>query len=67
MHIQEGEIYGLIGKNGAGKTHTKTILGLIEITDGENLHEKSGKNNLRIYNRIGDEQIFKVLSPPFYV
>ena len=64
MHIQEGEIYGLIGKNGAGKTTLiKTILGLTEITDGEICFwEKSGKNNLRIYNRIGASLDFQVFA-----
>lgn len=65
MHIQEGEIYGLIGKNGAGKTTLiKTILGLTEITDGEICFwEKSGKNNLRIYNRIGVSLDFQGFYP----
>lgn len=65
MHIQEGEIYGLIGKNGAGKTTLiKTILGLTEITDGEICFwEKSGKNNLRIYNRIGASLDFQGFYP----
>ena len=35
MQINRGDIYGLIGKNGAGKTTIfKMILGLSEITDG---------------------------------
>lgn len=65
MHIQEGEIYGLIGKNGAGKTTLiKTILGLTEITDGEICFwEKLGKNNLRIYNRIGASLDFQGFYP----
>ena len=65
MHIQEGEIYGLIGKNGAGKTTLiKTILGLTEITNGEICFwEKSGKNNLRIYNRIGASLDFQGFYP----
>ena len=65
MHIQEGEIYGLIGKNGAGKTTLiKTILGLTEITDGEICFwEKSGKNKLRIYNRIGVSLDFQGFYP----
>ena len=65
MNIQEGEIYGLIGKNGAGKTTLiKTILGLTDITNGEICFwEKSGKNNLRIYNRIGASLDFQGFYP----
>ena len=34
--LKQGEIYGLLGRNGAGKTtFIKSILGLIEIDDGE--------------------------------
>lgn len=34
--LNQGEIYGLLGRNGAGKTtFIKSILGLIEIDDGE--------------------------------
>ena len=52
-------------KNGAGKTTLiKTILGLTEITDGEICFwEKSGKNNLRIYNRIGASLDFQGFYP----
>lgn len=36
MHIQPGDIYGFIGKNGAGKTSTlKACFGMIPITDGD--------------------------------
>lgn len=35
MHVQKGDIYGFIGKNGAGKTTAmKLILGLIRATEG---------------------------------
>ena len=56
LHVKRGRIYGLLGRNGAGKTTImKMILGLIPITSGEvdvfgqNIkgHEK------RIYPRIG--------------
>lgn len=36
LHVQKGEIYGLIGKNGAGKTTIfKIILGLTNFENGE--------------------------------
>ena len=56
LHVKRGRIYGLLGRNGAGKTTImKMILGLTPITSGEvdvfgqNIkgHEK------RIYPRIG--------------
>lgn len=56
LHVKPGRIYGLLGRNGAGKTTImKMILGLTSITSGEvdvfghNIkgHEK------RIYPRIG--------------
>lgn len=56
LHVKKGRIYGLLGRNGAGKTTImKMILGLTSITSGEvdvfgqniKCHEK------RIYPRIG--------------
>lgn len=36
MHVQAGDVYGFIGKNGAGKTSTlKACFGMIPITDGD--------------------------------
>ena len=36
LHVEKGAIYGLIGKNGAGKTTAmKMILGIIEPSGGE--------------------------------
>ena len=36
LHLEKGEIYGLLGANGAGKTTTfRMILGLYDQTSGE--------------------------------
>ncbi|MDU1042827.1 MAG: ATP-binding cassette domain-containing protein, partial [Clostridiales bacterium] len=36
LHMEKGSIYGLLGRNGAGKTTImKMILGLTDITNGE--------------------------------
>lgn len=56
LHIQKGRIYGLLGRNGAGKTTImKMILGLTGITSGEVKvfgHNIKGQER-RIYPRIG--------------
>lgn len=56
IHVKKGHIYGLLGRNGAGKTTImKMILGLTSITSGE--VQVFGKNirgqEKRIYSRIG--------------
>ena len=36
VHVKKGRIYGLLGRNGAGKTTImKMVLGLTSITSGE--------------------------------
>ena len=56
LHVKRGQIYGLLGRNGAGKTTImKMILGLTSITSGE--ADVFGKNikgqEKRVYPRIG--------------
>jgi len=56
LHVKKGRIYGLLGRNGAGKTTImKMILGLASITSGE--VDVFGKNikgrEKRVYPRIG--------------
>ncbi|WP_315115681.1 ABC transporter ATP-binding protein [uncultured Clostridium sp.] len=56
LHVKKGRIYGLLGRNGAGKTTImKMILGLTSITSGE--VDVFGKNikgqEKRVYPRIG--------------
>jgi len=56
LHVKRGRIYGLLGRNGAGKTTImKMILGLTSITSGE--VDVFGKNikgqEKRVYPRIG--------------
>lgn len=57
IYVKPGRIYGLLGRNGAGKTTImKMILGLTAITSGEvEVFGKnmSGSNKKRIYPRIG--------------
>lgn len=55
IHIRQGDIYGLIGRNGAGKTTIlKMISGLAAPTDGTILlFGKSGKDAFRYMSRIG--------------
>lgn len=56
LHVKKGRIYGLLGRNGAGKTTImKLILGLTSITSGE--ADVFGRNikgrEKKIYPRIG--------------
>lgn len=56
LHVKKGRIYGLLGRNGAGKTTImKMILGLTPMTSGE--VDVFGKNiksrEKRVYPRIG--------------
>lgn len=56
LHVKKGRIYGLLGRNGAGKTTImKMILGLTPITSGE--VDVFGRNikgrEKHIYSRIG--------------
>lgn len=55
IHIRQGDIYGLIGRNGAGKTTIlKMISGLVAPTEGDfSLFEKSGKAAYQYMSRIG--------------
>lgn len=56
LHVKKGQIYGLSGRNGAGKTTImKMILGLAPITSGEvNVFGKNIKGQeKRVYPRIG--------------
>lgn len=55
IHIKQGDIYGLIGRNGAGKTTIlKIISGLAAPSAGTfDLFGKSGKDAARVMNRVG--------------
>ena len=56
LHIEKGSIYGLLGRNGAGKTTImKMILGLTDITNGEVsvFNQNIKGNEKKIYPRIG--------------
>ena len=48
LHLEQGEILGLLGRNGAGKTTTmRCLLGLTNVTSGDMylMGEKIKKNN----------------------
>lgn len=56
VHVKKGRIYGLLGRNGAGKTTImKMVLGLTSVTSGQiKLFGKNMKGQERkIYPRIG--------------
>ena len=55
IHIRQGDIYGLIGRNGAGKTTIlKMISGLATPTEGDfSLFGKTGKEAYEYMSRIG--------------
>ena len=53
MHVEKGAIYGLIGKNGAGKTTAmKMILGIIRPSEGD-ITLFGTKELSKVRNRIG--------------
>lgn len=56
LHIKRGEIYGFIGRNGAGKTtFMKMVSGLSKPTSGEiELFGATGKEMKQYYSRIGN-------------
>ncbi|HEO4378529.1 TPA: ATP-binding cassette domain-containing protein [Streptococcus agalactiae] len=56
LHIEKSSIYGLLGRNGAGKTTImKMILGLTDISNGEVsvFNQNIKGNEKKIYPRIG--------------
>lgn len=65
LNVRKGRIYGLLGRNGAGKTTImKMVLGLISISSGEiEIFGKQLKGNEKdIYTRIGSI----IETPGFY-
>lgn len=55
LHVKQGAIYGLIGRNGAGKTTIlKMISGLASPTEGEfSLFGYAGKEASKVLHRVG--------------
>lgn len=70
LHVQKGRIYGLLGRNGAGKTTAmKMLLGLTRPTSGEvKIWGKPlAKNEKNLLPRIGgliESPDFIPISPP---
>lgn len=65
LHVPKGKIYGLLGRNGAGKTTImRMLLGLATPNEGEILlfGESHTKNKSELYRRIGS----LIESPGFY-
>lgn len=65
LHIRKGRIYGLLGRNGAGKTTImKLLLGLVSVSSGEIqiFGERVRKNSSVLYSRIGST----IETPGFY-
>ena len=65
LHITKGEIYGLLGRNGAGKTTImKMLLGLTDVTRGaiSMFGEPFAGNEKKFLNRIG----VMIETPGFY-
>ena len=65
LNVKKGRIYGLLGRNGAGKTTImKMVLGLISISEGEIeiFGERLKGNEKSIYTRIGSI----IETPSFY-
>ncbi|MCL0330811.1 ABC transporter ATP-binding protein [Apilactobacillus xinyiensis] len=65
IHLRKGHIYGLLGKNGSGKSTTmKIILGLIKPDSGSIslFGQKINRKNNEIYEKIGST----IEEPGFY-
>ena len=64
LTVKEGSIYGLIGRNGAGKsTFMRMLLGMTNIDEGTiSLWGKTGKDMEKIRNKVG----FIIENPTFY-
>ena len=64
LHVREGSIYGLIGRNGAGKsTFMRLLLGMTPINEGTiSVFGKTGNEMAKVRNKIG----FIIENPTFY-
>lgn len=65
IHVKKGEVYGLLGRNGAGKTTAiRMVMGLIQPTKGDVIlfGEKMSVPTKQSFNRIGA----LIETPAFY-
>ena len=60
FHVDQGDIYGVIGMSGAGKSTMLRLLGLLDtptsgeiLVEGKNIHKLKGKEKIAYYRSIG--------------
>ncbi len=60
LTVEDGDIYGIIGMSGAGKSTMLRLIGLLDsptsgeiLVDGKNINELTGKDKISYYKSIG--------------